>query len=106
MNNYNYKLVVFKNEDKLKSILYDNSEVICESEDISFWLKNYKLIFNKIDNDNILCLYFNNNFYKGIIYNNKYEEILHEADGINLNNCLNNLNFNLKLSIERKKKWI
>ena len=110
MSNYDLELAIFRNNNQLQGVLYakdfDNEiDILCENEDLSFWLKDYKFICNRIDENYSLYLYFTSNICKGLIYNNLDENIIHEANGSNLNCCLSNLNDDLKLNIVRKKKW-
>ena len=110
MSNYDLELAIFRNNNQLQGVLYakdfDNEiDILCENEDISFWLKDYKFICNRIDENYSLYLYFTSNIYKGVNYNNLEEKIIHEANGLNLKSCLNNLDDDLRLNIVRKKKW-
>ena len=110
MSNYYLELVVFRHNNQLQGVLYakdyDNTiDILCENEDLSFWLKDYKFICNRLDENYSLYLYFTSNICKGLIYNNLEEKIIHEANGLNLKSCLNNLDTDLRLNIVRKKKW-
>ncbi len=104
----NYKLVIYYQNSKLLGFLYENNNLICQSNDLNFWFKRYYSILKAINNENILYIFFNpyTKLYKSLIIK-KIEylncslnsELVTENDGINLPNCLDCLENNL-----RKKK--
>ena len=108
----NYQLVIYRKNNNLVGMIYENEDnIICQSKDISFWLKKYYNVINYIQDDYVLYVYFNPllDKYKTIIikrnygfYNEYRNELIKEVDGINLDDCLNRLNINLGLEIVRK----
>ena len=104
----NYKLVIYYQNSKLLGFLYENNNLICQSNDLNFWFKRYYSILKAINNENILYIFFNpyTKLYKSLIIK-KIEylncslnsELVTENDSINIPNCLDCLENNL-----RKKK--
>ena len=120
MNEYIYQMVIYYEKDILVGVIYDHdNNVICKSNDISFWLKKYYNILNVLDDYNKLYIYFNPliNEYKSLIirlehdnyYYNKFEQVqIREVNGNSLKNCLERLNQKISLEllrdITRKKR--
>ena len=117
--NKDYQMVIYYENDVLVGVIYDNEgNVICSSDNISFWLKKYYNILNTLDEFNILYIYFNPliNEYKSLIirhkqdnyYNNKFEQVqIREVNGNSLKSCLEGLNQKIGLEyvkILTKKK--
>lgn len=118
MNENNYQMVIYYENDILVGVIYDNEKnIICKSNDISFWLRKYHNILNTIKDSSVLYINFSPILkrYKGLIlkknfgFYNEYKNVLiKEVDGISLQNCLDKLNQNIGLEILRiisKKKY-
>ena len=108
----NYQLVIYRKNNNLVGKMYENEDnIVCQSNDVSFWLNKYYNVIQYIQDDNILCVYFSPliNKYKAMIikrnygfYNKYRNELIKEIDGLNLDDCLYRLNISLGLENVRK----
>ena len=103
------ELVIYYEEELLKGIIFrknsdDEIEIVCKSNDISFWLNRYYNIIDLIKDDNYLYIFFNPILkkYRAVVrkdnvdYINEAQNVLlYEVDELSLNYCLKKLNNNI-----------
>ena len=54
----NYQLVIYRKNNNLVGKMYENEDnIVCQSNDVSFWLNKYYNVIDYIQDDNILCIY-------------------------------------------------
>lgn len=107
MSRYNLELIVYKEKNKLKSMLFEkkqdnNIECINQNEDVSFWFKEEDNIINWLEDGAYLYIYLNPlyKFYESLIVYNGV--LCFRARGDDLRCSLYNLNHNLK---EVRGRW-
>ena len=102
-----YELAILYRNNKLMGIIFEKNKkkinILCQTNDIIFWIKNYTNIINFLNDNNILYIIFKP-LYKAIII--EKNKIINEVDSINLQECLEKLNQNIKSKIFNEKKRI